>query len=366
MPASIAIIIDNIASAGGTERAVTSMCNGLLKFYPEDYQITIVSIFSKNDQSSFFALHPQIKIVHLAKKSDFKLWNKFFWYRKLVSDIHKISKENQFDVLLGTTYVHNILLPLMVRNTRIKTMGCEHVVYNYPPKVFQQFRKWAYPKLDSVIVLNETEQRRFSFLSNTAVIPNSLPFEDHNKASLEEKSIITVGRLTHEKGVDLLIDIYESIAQKIPDWSFHIFGVGEDLELLQAKILDKNLTEVIKLKGLSKNISESYLQSSIFVLGSRTESFGIVIIEAMNHGLPVISFDADGPKSIIIDNENGFLIQQFNKEFFSNKLLSLIQDQEKRKEMGDKAYTTSLQYKEEKIIPLWNQQIQIALKARST
>lgn len=363
MPASIAIIIDNIASAGGTERAVTSMCNGLIKFYPEDYQITILSIFSKEDQSSFFALHPKIKIVHLAKNSDFKLWNKFFWYRKLVSDIHKISKENHFEVLLGTTYVHNILLPLMVRNTRIKTMGCEHVVYNYPPKIFQQLRKWAYPKLDSVIVLNQTEQRRFGFLNNTAVIPNSLPFEHHNKASLAKKSIITVGRLTHEKGVDLLIDIYELIAHKIPDWSFHIFGVGEDYELLQAKIRDKNLSEVIKLKGLSKNISESYLQSSIFVLGSRTESFGIVIIEAMNHGLPVISFDADGPKNIITDNENGFLIQQFDKELFSTKLLHLINDKEKRDAMGGKAYESSLQYQEEKIIPIWNQQLQAIQRA---
>lgn len=364
MSKKIAVIIDNISSAGGTERAVSSMCNGLLKFYPEDYQITIISIFSKDHQASFFKLHPKIQIIHLAKNPGFKLWNKLIWYYKLVSEMLQIVRENHLDVILGTTYVHNILLPLMTRNTTTKRVGCEHVVYHYPPKVFRQLRHWVYPKLDTVIVLNQTEQKRFSFLNNTAIIPNSLPFDQHRQATLEEKNIITVGRLTHEKGVDLLIDIYEKIAAAAPDWTFNIYGEGEDSEALQAKIQAKNLSQYVKLNGLSKNISESYLQSSIFVLGSRTESFGIVIIEAMNHRLPVISFDADGPKNIVCDHENGFLVKQFDKDSFSEKLLSLIRDHEKRKAMGDKAYITSLQYKEEIIIPLWNQQLQKVLRIR--
>ncbi len=364
MHTKIAIIIDNISCAGGTERAVTSLCNGLLRFYPEDYQITIISIFSKNGESSFFELNPKIKILHLAKEPGFKLWNKFFWYRRLVIDIHNLSKEKGFDILLGTTYVHNILLPLMVRNIPTKSIGCEHVVYNYPPKMFQALRKWFYPKLNAVVVLNQQEQKNFYFLKNTIVIPNSLPFNNTQKAKLDAKNIITVGRLTHEKGVDILIDIYQKIAPEIPDWTLSIYGVGEDLASLQEQISAQNLEEYIKLKGLSKNISESYLQSSIFVLGSRSESFGIVIIEAMNHGLPVISFDADGPKNIITDNENGFLIQQFDQELFSKKLLSLIKDKEKRNVMGHKAYASSLAYQEEKIIPIWNQQLQALLKTR--
>lgn len=355
----IGIIIDNIAKGAGTERAVSSLCNGLLKFYPETYQITIISIFSRKSDISFFELNPQIGIKHLEKTNNFDFWNKLFWYKNLVSEISDINKNNSLDVILGTTYVHNILLPLIVKSSKTKTVGSEHVVYNYPPKLFQAIRKIVYPKLNAVIVLNEMEQKNFYFLKNTTVIPNSLPFENEKTASLMEKSIITVGRLTHEKGMDMLIDIYQNIFRKAPEWTLNIFGDGEDFELLQTKIQEKGLENYIKLHGSVRNISKNYLQSSIFVLTSRSESFGIVIIEAMNHGLPVISFDCDGPKNIIDNHKSGFLIPQFDKMEFSNKLLMLINDEQIRKQIGKTAREESLRFKEINIIPLWNKQLQL-------
>src|SRR4051812_16390114 len=126
----IAIIIDNIANKAGTERAVSSLCNGLLKFYPELYEITVISIFSKKNENSFFELNPKVNIQHL-EKNNFELWNKVFWYKDLVTRIQEINRKNYFDVIIGTTYVHNILLPLIVKNTKIRTIGCEHVAYNY-------------------------------------------------------------------------------------------------------------------------------------------------------------------------------------------------------------------------------------------
>lgn len=363
-PGKITIIIDNITNPGGTERAVSSLCNGLLSFYPESYRITILSLFSTGNLPPFFALDAKVHLEHLAEENDFKWWNKLLWYKKLVARLRQINQANPADLLLGTTYVHNILLPLIAKGSQTKTMGCEHVVYDYPPKPIQWIRKWVYPKLDSVVVLNPTEQSHFWFLKNTAVIPNCLPFENNEVAALENKSIITVGRLTHEKGVDMLIDIYKTICSQAPDWKFYIYGEGEDFEMINTKINENHLENHIALCGRSKNISESYLQSSIFVLGSRSESFGIVIIEAMNHGLPVISFDADGPKSLIKNGENGYLIPQFDRAVFSEKLLHLIKDESKRKAMGARALVTSLDYKEEKIIPLWNQQIQLLLGRR--
>ena len=362
MGAKIEIIIDDIPNGAGTERAVSSFCNGLLKFYPHSYQITIISIFSNKDQHCFFELDSKINIQHLEKRNDFTLWNKFNWYQDLVAKIRKTNCENSFDIMLGTTYIHNILLPLFVNKSNTKTIGCEHVVFDYPPKLWQQIRKIVYPKLNKVIVLNEAEQRKFYFLKNAAVIPNNLPFENNETASLTNKSIISVGRLTYEKGIDMLIDIYENIYREAADWKLNIFGDGQDFELLQSKIQEKGLENYIKLHGSVKNISENYLQNSIFVLTSRSESFGIAIIEAMNHGLPVVSFDCDGPKNIIDNNESGFLIPQFDKKEFSKKLLFLINDEHKRKEMGKTAMAASLRFKEINIIPLWNKQLQLILK----
>jgi glycosyltransferase involved in cell wall biosynthesis len=269
-------------------------------------------------------------------------------------------------MLIGTTYVHNILLPLIVKNTTIRTIGCEHEVYDYPPKLLQTIRKFAYPKLDSVVVLNETEQKKFHFLKNTVIIPNSLPFEKNKCSSLTENKIIAVGRLTYQKGFDMLIDIYEGIYRQAPSWELNIIGDGEDFEILESKIKAKGLEQQIKLCGSVKNISEYYQESSIFVLTSRWESFGIVILEALNHGLPVVSFDCDGPKNIINENESGFLIPQFDQEKFSEKVLLIIKDKEKRKEMGKVAQTTSLKYQEKNIIPLWNKLIQSTLKVQQS
>lgn len=354
----LGIIIDNIANKAGTERAVSSLCNGLMKFFPNRYEITIISIFSTKNQTSFFELNEKIKLEHLEKNPDFKIWNKAFFYRNLIKTLRKTNSENSFDVLIGTTYVHNILLPFVVKNTQTKTIGCEHEVYGYPPKTLQLVRKFVYPKLHSVIVLNKTEQQHFSFLKNTCIIPNSLPFVAEKTSSLTEKRIIAAGRLTHQKGFDILIDIYEKVYQQAPDWELNIFGEGEDREHLQEKITRKGLEKYIKLCGSVKNISENYQKSSIFVLSSRWESFGLVLIEAMNHGLPSISFDCDGPKNIIQDNQNGFLIPRFDKEQFAKKLLLLINDDKQRQKMGENARVSSTEYEEKNVIPLWNKQIQ--------
>lgn len=354
----LGIIIDNISYRAGTERAVSSLCNGLMRFFPNQYEITIISIFSKKNQTSFFELNEKIKFKHLEKNPDFKIWNKVFFYRNLIKSLRKTNSENSFDVLIGTTYVHNILLPFVVKNTQTKTIGCEHEVYGYPPKALQIVRKIVYPKLHSVIVLNKTEQQHFSFLKNTCIIPNSLPFESDKKSSLTDKRIIAVGRLTHQKGFDILIDIYEKIYSQAPEWELNIFGDGEDKDVLQEKITRKGLEKHIKLCGSVKNISENYQKSSIFVLSSRWESFGLVLIEAMNHGLPAVSFDCDGPKNIIEENRNGFLIPRFDQEQFAKKLLLLIDDDKQRQEMGKKAQISSTKYEEKNIMPLWNKQIQ--------
>jgi glycosyltransferase involved in cell wall biosynthesis len=361
MKKRIGVIVDDITAKAGTERATINLCNGLLKYYPELYEITIISRFSKKGDIPFFDLNTKIEIEHLETINNFRFWNKFFLYRILLKLVKAINRKHNFDLLLGTTYVHNNLLPLIVKNTETKTMGCEHVVYNYPPKFIQILRKKMYPKLNSVIVLNETEYTNFSFLNNISVIPNCLPFETDQMATLKEKRIISVGRLTHEKGFDILIDIFENVFKEKPDWELMIYGEGEEYNSLELKIKKNKLEKNIQLCGTKKNISKHYLESSIFVLSSRSESFGIVLIEAMNHGLPVISFDCDGPKNLISNDENGFLIPQFNIKEFSEKLLFLIDNEEKRQKMGEIAKQTSLKYKENKIIPLWNIQIQSLL-----
>lgn len=358
MKKKIAIIIDNITSNAGTERAVASLCNGLLNHYEKLYKMTIISIFSDNFQETFFEINKQIKIVHLNHPNNFSNFSKVFWYKKMIELAREAVIENKIDILIGSSYVHNILLPIITRNSFIKTIGCEHEVYNFPPKWAKKLRKNVYLRLNQVVVLNKTEYSYYGSLSNITVIPNSLSFVSEKKSNLNKKTIIAVGRLTHQKGFDVLIEIMQLVLINYPDWKLNIFGDGEDYNILQLLIDNQNLGNNIKLCGAVKNISEQYLKSSIFALSSRWESFGLVIIEAMNHGLPVVSFDCDGPKNIIKQGVNGFLINNFNKIEFSKKLCVLIESHETRCKFAQEAIVTSSQYEEKNIMLLWNQLIQ--------
>lgn len=358
MPDNIAIIIDNISLNAGTERAVTSLANGLERQFPGAYKIYIISLFTRQTDTSFFVLHPAIELIHLNHPNNFSFFTKFFWYRTLIKKLKKTINATAFDVMIGSTYIHNILLPVLTKNTGIKTIGCEHEVYGYPSKIIQKIRRKSYPKLNAVVVLNQTEYHHYSFLQNVFVIPNSLPFEAESVSALDSKNIIAAGRLTYQKGFDLLISSMDIVVQKHPDWHLTIFGEGEDAAALRQQIEDKKLENHIKLGGLVKNISEQYAKSSIFALTSRWESFGLVIIEAMSHGLPVVAFDADGPKNLIRDNENGFLISNWDTKAFADKLLLLIEDDVKRNQVSSKAFATAQQYREQNIIPQWKQLIQ--------
>jgi glycosyltransferase involved in cell wall biosynthesis len=358
MKKRIAIIIDNLTRKAGTERAVSNLCNGLSNHYEKLYEITIISIFSDNFQETFFEINKQIQIVHLNHPNNFSNFSKVFWYKKMIELVREVVIENQINILIGSSYVHNILLPIITRNSHIKTIGCEHEVYDFPSKWAKIVRQKVYSKLNQVVVLNKTERSYYGFLSNVTIIPNSLSFVNERKAKLNEKTIIAVGRLMHQKGFDILIEIMQLVILKNPDWKLNIFGDGEDYKMLQKLIDNQNLGNNIKLCGAVKNISEQYLKSSIFALSSRWESFGLVIIEAMNNGLPVVSFDCDGPKNIVQDGVNGFLINNFNKIEFAKKLCILIESYETRCKFAKEAILTSAQYEEKNIMSLWNQLIQ--------
>lgn len=350
----ICIIIGDITQKAGTERAVSSLCNGLLKYFPSDYEITIISVFSNFEDKPFYPLNSKVKITHLNKPFQYNSLTKIFWYFDLIQKVEKINKKEKFDYVLGTVYVFNVLLSLITRGSQTKTIACEHEIYEYPSKFAQIVRNQVYAKFDKVVLLTQAEKNKFSFLKNAVIIPNSLPFVSNKKSNGTAKQIIAVGRLTYQKGFDILIEIMKKVHQQAPDWKLNIYGEGDDFNALQYQVEAEELTHIVHLKGSTQNIADKYAENSIFVLTSRWESFGLVILEAMNSGLPVVSFDCDGPKSIIKDCENGFLVPRFNTDEFANQMLQLINNTEKRQKMSKKAIKDSQNYDESHIISMWD------------
>ena len=164
-------------------------------------------------------------------------------------------------------------------------------------------------RLDKFIVLTEEDKASWTELSNVEVIPDPLAFDITEVSPLKAKRVIAVGRYVYQKGFDLLLQAWAKIEKLFPDWELAIYGMGDrsSYENL-AQQLGINMNRC-HLNGSTQNIRKEYLESSLFVFSSRFEGFGMVLIEAMACGLPVVSFDCPcGPKDIVSHDEDGLLV----------------------------------------------------------
>lgn len=190
-------------------------------------------------------------------------------------------------------------------------------------------------------------------LKNLAVIPNPIPFESTQVSSLENKKVMAVGSYSYNKGYDLLLEIWSKIEQNFPAWELHIYGKGTR-DNLHSTAKELNLKN-IHFHAPVAEIEKEYLNSSLLVLPSRSEGFGMVLIEAMGFGLPVVSFNCpNGPADIITDGEDGFLIENGNTEMFAKQASVLMKDDQLRKEMGAKAKKNVQRFSAITIVKQWN------------
>jgi len=163
-----------------------------------------------------------------------------------------------------------------------------------------------------------------------------------------------VGRFYAQKGFDMLIEAWGIVAEKYPEWQLNIYGNGEFKDQLNAQIKEKGLTSSITLKDPVSNIVDKYTESSAYVMSSRFEGFGMVLIEAMACGLPVISFDCpDGPSDIIKDGEDGLLVENGNISKLADSILKLIENEDLRIRMGQKARENVKRYNHDIIMQKW-------------
>ena len=204
-----------------------------------------------------------------------------------------------------------------------------------------------------IVLLTKEEQEKWPELRNTIVIHNPSTLISKESAPLENKRVIAVGRYTYQKGFDLLVDTWKIVSGKYPDWSLHIYGEGDRTEL-ENRIKTLDLSNSCFLEGRTTDIKKKYLESSIFVLSSRYEGFGMVLVEAMTCGVPPVSFACpSGPKDIITDGQDGLLVDNGNIEMLAEKICYLIENKGIRKQLGDNARESVKRFRIEKIMSEW-------------
>lgn len=211
-------------------------------------------------------------------------------------------------------------------------------------------------KFDRFVVLTYEDKGYWGNLPNIEVIPNAAKFMGNTSSDLTVHRVIAVGRLDYQKGFDRLLRTWRMIQQtgRYADWHLDIFGQGEWHDWLQGMIVDWQLSDTVCIHRPTERIGEEYAASSIIVMTSHYEGFGMVLVEAMAYGVPAIAFDCKcGPKDIIRQGENGLLVRDGDIEGLAQAMQRLMDDEPLRLRMGEEAKKVVDTYSEETVMKQW-------------
>ena len=356
----IAYIIYSLSNSAGMERSLTMRAN----FLSGIYDITIITQVGGRD---FFTLDDRIHRIDLGLDPSL---DKTGMKRECFKKISIVLCEYKFDVVVslggmelfflykipdGSKKVvefrfsydfHKVLALEKYKGILGRIIG---LCYTWRRNIYAR-------KYDYIVTLSQRDLSLWKrVVSNVVQIYNPLTVSSPVISNCKKKNVIAVGRLEYVKGFDILIRSWGQLTPKHPDWTLTIFGEGSKRDELQNLIVELNLSKCILLKGISNNIVSEYANSSIFVLSSREEGFGLVITEAEVCGLPIITFNCpNGPGEIVEDGVNGIVINDVGSvDKLSKSICTLIEDEGQRCKMGEASLAVAKSFTEEIIKPQW-------------
>lgn len=375
---NIVYFYPHLKHQGGIERILTAKANYLADVL--GHNITIVT-YRQFGGDNFFRLSKKIKQINLdindpiifkkkINSADKKNYTSF--YKKYQKAVENFLIQNPQDIAVSLFFgkEYNFLPNIKDKSKKILEL---HFNYHQTPlaksKELNQLRSYSdiknfyyseklksiIRKYDKLVVLSKSDYKNWKEdFKNSTYIYNFYPFDSDEKSLLKAKTVISVGRLTHQKGFDRLISAWEIVHKKHPDWILNIIGDGELEKKLKNQVKSLGLENSIFIKPTTKNIEKEYLESSIYVMSSNFEGFPMVLLEASHIGLPCISFDCNyGPNELIQNNYDGFIVEQNNIELLAYKISLLIEDEELRHSFSERTILKMENFRLEKIIGQW-------------
>ncbi|MEI8596267.1 glycosyltransferase family 4 protein [Photobacterium sp. Hal280] len=350
----ILFYIPSMAPAGGIERVVSSIVNKL----SGEYEITLLT---KDKKESFYTINREVKTETLSCHSRLNMNNRFIrmaqiFYGILSSalKLKKFKKSHSFDYIYIThpiSYLECLFSGISYDKIVISEHG-SHSNYNF---VYKVIKSLIYKKAYSYCVPTKLDYDFYLKMGfPVRYTPHFKPELNYKYQTPKEQVVLNIGRFTEDKQQLVLLGIWKNVIEKIDgNWILKIVGTGELNDILTDYIDKNELKERVKLVKPCRNIEKIYGSSEIFALTSKSEGFGMVLLEAISFGMPVISFDCPSGPRDIINQDNGYLIQPGDTKSFENKLISLINNSNLRNELSKTALKSSEKWSDKKIVSLW-------------
>ena len=361
----VRILLMNAYGMGGTIRTTLNLAEHLA----QTHEVEVISVIRRRERP-IFRFPDGVEVTALDDRRGTAKQKQSPWARRLRkwpsllvhpddwafaasnlwTDLKLIRKLRSLEggVLITTRPAFNLIAAVLAP-TRVIAIGQEHLNFHAHRPGLARAIKRHYRRLDAVVVLTHDDRRDYGELlagarTRVARITNALPRLRGEPEREREKVVIAAGRITWQKGFDLLVSAFEPVAEKHPDWKLRIYGHGARFERLRTRVRRGGLYNNVFVMGATRRLGELMSRASVFALSSRYEGFGMVIVEAMSKGLPVVSFDCPrGPAEIIDHDRDGILVPNGDVEALTRALLELIEDDERRARYGaaalEKAHT---------------------------
>lgn len=352
----ICFIVHNCADYGG----VGTVTSNLVKELSNYYEVLIASILDDERPNAILS-GSKIEITRFVS-SGFRLRTQ---QRKLFIPLKQYIKSNKIDIVIAMGHYPGFLVSPACFASKTKVVFCDHgaLINQWDDKKAIVMRYIASKVCDKTVVL--TEKTLNDYIEKFHLNPQKITYiynwiessdSDSQKYDMDSRKLLSVGRLSEEKGFNQLMEAMSLIIKKHPDWMLDLYGDGEEKDRLNNLIKDLNLSENVILKGRCDNVRDYYKDYAAYVMPSYREGLPVTLLEAKINMLPIVSFDVNtGPREIVRDGKDGILVEPKNIKALADAMCTLIENRDLRKRYSDNAKGNLDLFSKEKIIPQWKE-----------
>ncbi len=350
----IALVKWSIDRTDGGLKVATSLANELSTMY----EVHLLSMIST--ESNFFSLKQSVRYQNLSPKKISMSKN----FLDAVKLLRNYLKEQNIDIVFGIGMSMNSVGVASTLGLKTKFVSCDHTnsIVDNDTKVKKVQRFVGAKFADKIITLTQEDRR--NYIRKYGIAEDKIAYIYNWKEDVlsnvtynsESTKLVTVGRFDIQKGYDYLVQVAKKVLNEKSDWTWDIYGSGNKGEVNKIRdlIIENDLQDKLFIKGLEKNQALIYGDKAIYVMTSRYEGLPLVLLEAQQYNLPIVSFRCPtGPNEIVEDGVNGYLVECYDMDKLSEKLLELMEDEVLRQSFSEHAKDNMDKFDKDKILKQW-------------